>query len=316
MAQFNGHTPPHSPPSFANRGARARREQLSKVDSLGPVVAPGVYDGLSARLALAQGFKCLYMTGAGTSMSRLGLADLGLANQMDMANNAAMIASLNPDVPLIADADTGYGAPPQVARTIEAYSRAGVGGCHIEDQVVSKRCGHLQGKQLVERDVFYSRIRAAAQARARIESEIVIIARTDARAVDGFDEAITRLRGAIDAGADALFFEALASKEEAQRVCDIFKPTGKPVLLNMIPKGVTPNMSVQEARDIGFGLVIFPTVVLEAVHQAGLDALKDLKKKGLQEADGVGIKNLFKTCGLDQLTDVDKKAGGSAYDAV
>ena len=155
------------------------------------IVAPGVYDGLTARLALAQGFECLYMTGAGTTMSRLGQADLGIATQSDMASNAAMIASLDPSIPVIADADTGYGGPIMVARTVQTYARAGVAGLHIEDQVQEKRCGHLAGKQLVDRDVFYSRLRAAVKARDEMGSEMLIIARTDARAGAGWDEALS-----------------------------------------------------------------------------------------------------------------------------
>ena len=155
--------------------AKRLRDFLAKPGHM--VVAPGVYDGITARLAIEQGFECLYMTGAGTNMSRLGMADLGIATMNDMHANAAMIASIDPSIPVIADADTGYGGPIMVARTVQAYARAGVAGLHIEDQVQEKRCGHLLGKQLVEREVFYSRLKAAIKARDEVGSEMLIIAR-------------------------------------------------------------------------------------------------------------------------------------------
>jgi len=183
------------------------------------IACPGVYDGFTAQIALREGVDCLYMTGAGTTMSRLGQADMGVATLHDMVTNAGMIASLSPSTPLIADADTGYGGAIMVGRTVTSYIRAGVAGLHLEDQVVNKRCGHLKGKQLVDINEYASRIRAAVLAREQCGGDIVIIARTDALQSFGYDEAITRLRAAIDVGADVAFLEGVTSREDAERAC-------------------------------------------------------------------------------------------------
>jgi len=151
------------------------------------IACPGVYDGFTAQIALREGVDCLYMTGAGTTMSRLGQADMGVATLHDMVTNAGMIASLSPSTPLIADADTGYGGAIMVGRTVTSYIRAGVAGLHLEDQVVNKRCGHLKGKQLVDINEYASRIRAAVLAREQSGGDIVIIARTDALQSFGYE---------------------------------------------------------------------------------------------------------------------------------
>ncbi|KAK8211410.1 hypothetical protein M8818_003377 [Zalaria obscura] len=290
--------------------AKRLRQLLSDPSRM--VVAPGVYDGISARLALAQGFECLYMTGAGTNMSRLGMADLGIATFNDMVTNAGMIASINPSVPLIADADTGYGGPIMVARTVQGYARAGVAGLHIEDQVQEKRCGHLAGKQLVEREVFYARIRAAKKAREEIGSEMLIIARTDARAGAGFEEAVERLRGAREAGADALFLEAMQSEEEVRKAVKIFE--GTPMLLNMVGGGKTPQMSVKEAKEAGFRIMIWPTLLVEAVISPLKNALRILREEGTHDScEPIGPRALFEVCGLNELMAFDESVGGKAF---
>lgn len=313
-------------------GASKLRQMLA--DSSQLMVAPGVYDGFTARLALSQNFDCLYMTGAGTSLSRLGMADLGLATQTDMVAVASMICSLSPSTPVIADADTGYGGPVQVARTVREYARAGVAALHLEDQVQSKRCGHLLGKQIVSREEFYSRIRAAKMARDACGSDMIIIARTDARAgemvgsaseidrVHGaddqaerkFHEAIERLKGARDAGADVLFLEALKTKEEAQRACEILAPT--PVLLNMVPQGITPNMTVDEAKECGFRIMIFPTACIEGVMSGVGQELQGLKKSGGMLGENKGIRTAFELCGLHEAINLDEAAGGKAYGSI
>ncbi|EME87012.1 uncharacterized protein MYCFIDRAFT_30037 [Pseudocercospora fijiensis CIRAD86] len=295
-------------------GAYRLREMLADPDKV--IVCPGVFDGLTARLALAAGFDAIYMTGAGTSMSKLGWADLGIATQVDMRSNAEMIASLSPGVPLIADADTGYGGPIMVSRTVAQYARAGVAALHIEDQAQEKRCGHLLGKVIVERDVYYSRLRAAVTARNQLQSEMMIIARTDARQTYGFDEAVERLQEAVRIGVDIVFFEAIASKEEARKVCEIFAST--PVLLNMVPGGVTPNMTVAEAKEIGFRVVIFPAACIEPVIKSVTAELQYLKQHGAPSPDfsSAGVKTAFNLCGLQDCIHVDKAAGGKAYDSV
>ncbi|KAF2822192.1 carboxyvinyl-carboxyphosphonate phosphorylmutase [Ophiobolus disseminans] len=280
------------------------------------IACPGVYDGFTARIALQEGVDCLYMTGAGTTMSRLGMADMGIATLNDMLANAAMIASLSPSTPLIADADTGYGGAIMVGRTVTSYIRAGVAGLHLEDQVVNKRCGHLEGKQLVTVNEYASRIRAAVLARRRSGGDIVIIARTDALQGYGFEEAITRLKAAISEGADVAFLEGVTSREDAERACKQLAPT--PCLFNNVPGGVSPDFSVQECKDIGYKIAIFPCLSFEMVYPAVRRAVRQLKENGnvkSQEKDGrrYGPKELFQVCGLDEMVDFDTAAGGGAY---
>ncbi|CAG9945174.1 unnamed protein product [Clonostachys rosea f. rosea IK726] len=283
------------------------------------VNCPGVYDGLTARLALREGFDCLYMTGAGTTASRLGMPDLGLATFNDMLESAAMIASLDRKTPLIADADTGYGGPVMVARTVRAYITAGVAGLHLEDQVITKRCGHLSGKELVDQDTYISRIRAAVMARDEMRAatggDIVIIARTDALQSLGYDQAIQRLRLAVEAGADVAFLEGPTSVEQCRQVCQDF--VGVPVLLNMVSGGVTPNLSVSEAQELGFRLIIHPGLALFPVLEGVENAFREIKATGkaqVSEAQAKeGVKKLFNACGLRDCIEFDAKAGGSAY---
>ncbi|KAF2202483.1 Phosphoenolpyruvate/pyruvate domain-containing protein [Delitschia confertaspora ATCC 74209] len=273
------------------------------------VVAPGVYDGFSARIALEVGFDCLYMTGAGTCASKLGEADLGFATLNDMREHAEMIANLDPRVPLIADADTGYGGPNMVARTLASYHRSGVSGLHIEDQIQTKRCGHLGGKEVVSIETFSSRIRAASQARQRIGSDIVIIARTDALQVSGFDDAVKRLQAAVECGADVVFLEGITSKEQGRKICEIMAPT--PVLLNMVEHGATPSMTPREAQELGFRIMIFPFASIAPAYYAirkGLEGLKENGETGIQKE--FGPKKLFETVGLRESQEVDREAGG------
>ncbi|KAH9842120.1 Carboxyvinyl-carboxyphosphonate phosphorylmutase [Teratosphaeria destructans] len=301
-------------------GANRLRQILADPKKI--VVAPGVYDGITARLALAEGFECLYMTGAGTSMSRLGMADLGLCNFSDMHQNAAMLASINPRVPLIADADTGYGGPINVHRTVTQYARSGVAGLHIEDQVSEKRCGHLSGKLLVSREVYYNRLRAACKARdesAAADDRIVVIARTDARAGKdgegngGFNEAVARLTEAAKIGVDVLFFEAIQDIDEAKKVIASL-PSNIPVLLNMVPGGRTPVITNKKAQDLGFRIVIWPIMAVEAAVPAVQSAYKHLKtadRTPEDQAQGPGA--MFEVCGLKELMAFDESVGGSAY---
>jgi 2-methylisocitrate lyase-like PEP mutase family enzyme len=262
------------------------------------------------------------MTGAGTSMSRLGMADLGLATLPEMHQNAAMIASLAPTTPVIADADTGYGGPVNVRRTVQQYARAGVAGLHIEDQVQEKRCGHLAGKVLVDRDVYYARLRAACRARdeggGAAGTDIVIIARTDARAGrdgegrGGLEEAVERLTEAAAIGVDALFFEAIQDLHEAEEV--VRRLPKIPVLLNMVQGGRTPLMSEREAGRMGFRIVIWPCLGMEAVVPAFQRALRTLKESGrAPEEQNMGPAALFETCGLEELMAFDESVGGKAY---
>lgn len=249
-------------------------------------------------------------------MSRLGAADMGIATLNDMLTNASMLASISPRTPLIADADTGYGGPVMVGRTVTSYIRAGVAGLHLEDQIVSKRCGHLNGKQLVSVEEYEARIRAAALAREESGGDIVIIARTDALQSFGYEEAMTRLRRAVAQGADVAFLEGVTTAEDARRICIDLAPT--PCLFNNVPGGVSPDFDTQMCRQIGYKLAIFPLLACEVVYPAVRKAVQQMKELGSVqsvEEDGMryGPRELFRVCGLDELIEFDVKAGGLSY---
>jgi 2,3-dimethylmalate lyase len=198
------------------------------------LVVPGAYDGVSARLVERAGFPAVYMTGYGTSASRLGLPDLGYAGLAEMADHARNLAAAV-EIPLIADADTGYGNALSVRRTVQAYEAAGVAALHIEDQVAPKRCGHLSGHQVIPRGEFAGKIRAAAD--ARTDRDLLIIARTDAISAMDFDEALRRGEAAVKAGADVLFVEAPRDDKQVERVARAFDT---PLLYNYAPGGRSP----------------------------------------------------------------------------
>lgn len=229
-----------------------------------------------------------------------------------MREHAEMIANLDPSIPLIADADTGYGGPNMVARTVGQYHRSGVAALHIEDQIQTKRCGHLHGKQVVPIDVFVARIGAAAAARNSIGSDIVIIARTDALQVNGFDDAVKRLRAAADAGADVAFLEGITTKDEARDACRLLAPT--PVLLNMVENGATPSWTAADARDLGFKIIIWPFAALAPAYEAIRDAYRRIKETGSTGIDpNFTPKTLFNIVGLKEAMALDAAAGGSLY---
>lgn len=224
-----------------------------------------------------------------------------------------MLANLSPHIPLIADADTGYGGPIMVARTTEQYARSGVAAFHIEDHVQTKRCGHLSGKQLVDTATYTSRIRAAVQARERIGSDIVIIARTDSLQQHGYEESLARLRAARDAGADVGFLEGISSREMARRVVADLAPW--PLLLNMVEHGSTPSISAKEAKEIGFRVIIFPFATLGPALLAIREGLEKLKRDGLPGLDKeLTPQMLFRVCGLDDSLKLDAAAGGVAFE--
>ncbi|KAL4869278.1 hypothetical protein BDV12DRAFT_168238 [Aspergillus spectabilis] len=278
------------------------------------IIAPGVYDGLSARIALNVGFDALYMTGAGTAASVHGQADLGICTLNDMRANAEMISNLSPSTPVISDADTGYGGPIMVARTTEQYARSGVAAFHLEDQVQTKRCGHLGGKILVDRDTYVTRIRAAVQARKRIGSDIVIIARTDALQVNGYEDSLMRLKAAREAGADAGFLEGISSIEMARQI--VVDLAGWPLLLNMVEHGSTPSITATQAREIGFRIIIFPFAALGPACVAIQEGMEKLKRDGIPGLDKeLTPQTLFRVCGLDESVKVDTAAGGEAFNS-
>lgn len=243
------------------------RQQMNET---GMIVAPGAYDAIGARLIEQAGFSAAYMTGAGTSAAR-GYPDFGLLTMSEMIDNAAVMAR-SVGIPLIADADTGYGNELNVTRTVREYEARGIAAIHIEDQVSPKRCGHLDGKEVISLKDFRSKISAAVQARRT--SEFVIIARTDARAELGLDEAIARANAALDAGADIAFVEATQSLEEAAAVP---RRVHGPCLFNVVPHGRTPNLTLDEAQEMGYKLAILPVLMLFAAIEAGDAALAQLR---------------------------------------
>jgi len=234
------------------------------------VVAPGAYDGLTAKLVAQAGFPAVYMTGAGTSVSH-GYPDFGLLTMSEMVENAARIVR-SVDVPVIADADTGYGNELNVFRTVQEYERRGVAGIHIEDQVSPKKCGHLDDKEIVSREDYIAKIRAAVAAKR--DRDFLIIARTDARAVAGLDEAVTRANAALAAGADMAFVEAPQTMDELAAVP---KRVAGPCLLNVVRGGKTPEIDLLRAQELGYRLAIVPGLLLKAVIGACDEVLAELK---------------------------------------
>jgi 2-methylisocitrate lyase-like PEP mutase family enzyme len=241
------------------------------------VIAPGAYDCLTARLVEQAGFPAVYMTGAGTSVAS-GLPDYGLLTMTEMVANAGRMAATI-GVPLVSDADTGYGNELNVYRTAQAFERAGVAAIHIEDQVFPKRCGHLDGKELISREDYAAKIRAAAAARRT--PDFLVIARTDARGVAGFDEAVERCNLAIDAGADMAFFEAPQSVEEVAAVPRAIKG---PCLFNNVLSGKTPPIPHAEIERMGYRMAIVPGMLMSSIIGLCDKLLAELKSTGLTPA--------------------------------
>ena len=236
------------------------------------IVAPGAIDGITGRAIDRAGFQAAYMTGAGTSMT-LGYPDYGLITMSEMVANATRIVN-SISIPLISDADTGYGNELNVFRTVQEFERAGVAAIHIEDQVFPKRCGHLDSKEVTSREDYIAKIRAAAAARK--SKDFVIIARTDSRAVLGLDEAVARGRLALANGADIVFLEAPQSIEE---VASIPKLIGGPCLLNVVRGGKTPDLPLDDAERMGYVIAILPGLLLGSITTACDDALEAVKRE-------------------------------------
>ncbi|KAJ7125168.1 oxaloacetate acetylhydrolase [Mycena epipterygia] len=281
----------------------------------GIIVAPGICDGISARCAIEAGFECLYQSGAATTASRLGQPDLAIATLNDFVGAAEMVCSLDPTIPVIADADTGFGGPTMITRTVTKYARAGVAGLHIEDQVQTKRCGHLLGKQVVSREEFLTRIRAAVLARDSIPggSDFVIIGRTDSAQVLGMDEAIIRLKLAADAGADVCFIEGVKTKQLLELTVDTLAP--KPVLVNVISGGLTPSFTSKDAEAMGAKIIIFSLASCVPMVHALRAAMKSLRETGtdFSSSQGMGPRDFFEVMGLRDAVNLDAKAGGTAF---
>ncbi|RMZ75358.1 hypothetical protein DV738_g5520, partial [Chaetothyriales sp. CBS 135597] len=234
------------------------------------------------------------------------------AHAESIASLAALPEYKEAPIPVIADADTGYGGPIMVARTVEQYARSGVAGLHIEDQVQTKRCGHLAGKQVVDLDIFISRITAAVQARKQANSDIVVIARTDALQTHGYEEAIRRLKAAHAAGADMAFLEGITSKQQAREAVQAVAPM--PALLNMVEGGATPSFSAAEAREIGFKVMIVPFATIAPAYEAMKEELVRLKMTGATaKTQLLSPQALFRVCGVDAAMEIDRRAGGTTF---
>lgn len=256
--------------------ARKRLRQLLDGQSL--IVAPGVYDGVSAQLAKRTGHTAAYLTGAGVAASGFGLPDIGLVTQTEMVERTRMVVRTLGDIPLLADADTGYGAPINIIRTVRDFEDAGAAAIQLEDQAFPKRCGHLAGKELVSADDFARTLAAALD--ARTDEAMLVIARTDARGPLGLDEAIRRANRYADEGADLIFVEAPQSDAEIERIAAEVRA---PLLLNLVIGGLTPEQSADRLQQLGFAVAIHPSAVLAPAALGALTALCQLNGSRVED---------------------------------
>ena len=283
-------------------GPRRLRELLGQGE---PVLAPGVYDALGARLVEDAGFTAAYMTGFGTAAALLGRPDVGLLTMSEMVDNARRIVRAC-DLPVIADADTGYGNAVNVVRTVQEYEQAGVAAIQIEDQLAPKRCGHMDGKELVPADEMVSKVRAATAARS--SDDLVLIARTDAAAVEGISAAIDRARRYRDAGADVLFVEAITSEADLEAVAS--QLAGTPLLFNWVEGGRTPPVAYDRLRELGFSILIFPVTTLLTATAAVRTALAELaaaKAPAPPRGDGVSFDDFVSFIGLPEIDELEQR---------
>jgi 2,3-dimethylmalate lyase len=246
-----------------------------------PLILPGTSDPAGAMLIERAGFAAAYATGAGISNAQFGLPDIGIVSQTEILQQVSRIVQAS-NLPLVVDADTGYGAVPSVIRTVQLWERAGASALQLEDQIMPKRCGHFDGHKLVETVEMQAKIAAAVEARR--DPNLVIIARTDARGVYGLDEAIRRGHAFLQAGADALFIEAPRSIDEMRKVGQEF--AGVPLVANIVEGGKTPASSVAELTELGFTIMLYANFLMRAMLFAGQQALAHLAKEG--ETDSYG----------------------------
>ena len=283
------------------------RELLQTRQSL---VVPGCYNALSAKVLAEVGFPALYMTGYGTSLSLLGMPDAGLATMTEMHLNARYIANAV-SVPVIADADNGYGNAINVIRTVREYIQTGVAGIHLEDQVIPKRCGHVAGRRVIALEEAVGKYRAAARARDEVDPDFVLIARTDARGAHGgsLEEAIHRANAYLAAGADMAFVEGPTNLDEVRRIC---REVSGPIFYNQT--GVSPRLSVPEMQALGIAITILPGAALRATVRAVYDLGVAIRDRGpLAEAEiGDGLKDhpladLHTFAGFDQIREWEER---------
>jgi carboxyvinyl-carboxyphosphonate phosphorylmutase len=259
--------------------AKELRDVLAAEKTL---LVPGSYDAFSAKILKQAGFKVIYMTGSGVTASLTGMPDVGILTMTEMVSQARNIVN-GVDIPLICDADNGYGNPINVIRTIKEYERAGVAGIHMEDQVAPKRCGHFEGKQVVPSLEMVRKIEAARYARE--DENFLLIARTDARSVLGLDEALTRAKMYYEAGADMIFVESPQSEEELETIGR--ELAGVPLLVNMVEGGKTPILPFERLSELGFKIVLYPTCGIRAVAKT----LKDLAEHLFDAQNTLGFED-------------------------
>ena len=283
---------------------RATTQFRRLLEEPGIIMAPGAYDCLTAKLIEMAEFPAVYMTGAGTSVARLGYPDLALATMTEMLDNASQIASIV-DIPVIADADTGYGGILNVRRTIRQYERSGVAALHLEDQEFPKRCGHLDDKRVIPTDDMVQKIHAAVD--ARTDDDFTIIVRTDAIAVTGWEDAMDRCGQYVEAGADVLFVEALRTPEQIEQAG---RELNVPLLYNYVETGKSPLLPASELERYGFKIVIYPASGLLSAMHAVRETLATLKQQGttahlLENMDS--LQDCFEAVGLTEMLEEDAR---------
>ena len=284
---------------MASTPARQAFRQL--LDGGDLVVAPGIFDGISAQLAKRTGHVAAYMTGAGVAASGFGLPDIGLVTQTEMVERARMIVDALGDVPLIADADTGYGAPMNVVRTVRQYDRAGVAAIQLEDQAFPKRCGHLPDKHVVDAADFEQTLHAALDTRS--DDDLLIVARTDARAPLGLDAAIERANIYAAAGADIIFIEAPRGVDEIERIA---RDVQAPLLINLVLGGLTPLQSAGRLNELGYAVAIHPSEPLGRAAFAMLHGLCELNGTDPAAFTPTTPADFFNLVGMDEWAALDQ----------
>ncbi len=276
-------------------GSSARAALRARLQEGTLVIAPGVFDGISAHVVARLGFTAAYLTGAGVAGSGFGLPDIGLVTQTEMAERARMITRVLGDVPVIADADTGYGAPLNVIRTVQEYEAAGVAAIQLEDQAFPKRCGHLPDKELIGSAEFTVKLRAALA--ARTDPGLVVIARTDARGPLGLTAAIDRASEYAAAGADVIFVEAPQGEAEIERIA---REVAAPLLINMVGGGLTPMLPPARLAELGYAIAIYPTLALAGAASGMLAALAELAGTDPRDLAPASPEAFFRLVGLTE----------------
>ncbi len=288
--------------------AQRRADLAQKVRSGQWVLAPGVFEMISAKMADVMGFDALYMTGYGTVASYLGLPDAGLASFTDMANRVAQLASIT-STPLICDGDTGYGGLLNVMHTVRGYERAGACAIQLEDQEFPKKCGHMLGRRVIAAEDMVAKIKVATETRE--DANFLIIARTDARTTLGLDEALRRADLYARAGADVLFVESPESEEEMRKICATID---LPCLANMVEGGRTPVLSRQQLQEIGYRVAIFPVTSMLAAAQSFAEVYQQFSQNGSSQGLNLPLHDFqafSKLMGFDWVAQFDRDHSGA-----